>query len=408
MNRRDLTTSMLVATAAGSALPGLLRAQTPAAIPVSSGAIRYADVPGVALALSPDGTMLAGVVDRERFGIWDTETFATVAESGPLDEISILDELSVAWSPDSTAVAWSLDAARLLRDSDIYVFDVDTGTITNLTDDEPMDRDAVRLPLGGGDGEPLDVDLYPSWSADSESLYFARTVWKDAPELATSLWRISRDGTGATEIAELAPDQPFLVSSIRAGSEDGSVLYATWPPRNDGPDHGVFLATPDGEIEPISTGLLAATTPAMVLTSIAPEARKASLVSFVNIAQLDNPTGPIWIEMDLDTGIPTAFEEVLSLPTGGSQDPVLLGAPAFLTDPDGSLTGYLYATANFTSGVSTLWRHDAATGESWSIGAVLDDTDPRSTRQIDRVEVGANGTAAILYRGNAWLASIGD
>lgn len=35
-----------------------------------------------------------------------------------------------------------------------------------------------------------------------------------------------------------------------------------------------------------------------------------------------------------------------------------------------------------------------------------DDAELRPTRAIDRVEVGTNGTACILYRGNAWLASI--
>src|SRR5690606_18917154 len=234
VNRRTLTRSFLVATATGVALPGALRAQTPSASPVSSGDIRLAEIEGIALGLSPDGTMIAGVGKEDRFLVWDAETYETVARSEPMPEISIIDHTSVAWSPDSTALAWSLDAARLMLDSDIYVFDIDSGQITNLTDDEPTDQDAVSLMDDKVSGLALDVDLYPSWSADGESLYFARSTWEDVPEIATSLWRIPRDGGDATEIAVLSPDAPLLVSSIYAGMEDGSVLYATWPVDSDG------------------------------------------------------------------------------------------------------------------------------------------------------------------------------
>src|SRR5690606_36459546 len=103
-------------------------------------------------------------------------TYDTIARSEPMPEVSIIDHTSVTWSPDSTALAWSLDAARLMRDSDIYVFDVHSGQITNLTDAEPTDKDAVSLMDDDVSGLALDVDLYPSWSADGERIYFARTI----------------------------------------------------------------------------------------------------------------------------------------------------------------------------------------------------------------------------------------
>lgn len=406
MNRRTLTRSFLVATATGVALPGALRAQTPSASPVSSGDIRLAEIEGIALGLSPDGTMIAGVGKEDRFLVWDAETYETVARSEPMPEISIIDHTSVAWSPDSTALAWSLDAARLMLDSDIYVFDIDSGQITNLTDDEPTDQDAVSLMDDKVSGLALDVDLYPSWSADGESLYFARSTWEDVPEIATSLWRIPRDGGDATEIAVLAPDAPLLVSSIYAGMEDGSVLYATWPVDSDGPHHGIFLVTPDGEVEGISTGMLARTTLNMVLISVAPSARKASVVSTANYARL---MGSSWIEIDLDTGVPTPFEEVLGLPIpqedAGDEGLALAGAPAFLTDEAGALTGYLYFTADRGFDNFTLWRQDTEGGEGQALGS-FDNAERRGSRHIPRIEIADNGMAGIFFGGNVWLTTI--
>jgi dipeptidyl aminopeptidase/acylaminoacyl peptidase len=389
---------MLAATATGIALPGTLRAQAPVASPATSSSIRLVDVPGIPLALSPDGTMIAGLVDRDRFCIWDSETFEAIAESEPMEEIGIIDELSVSWSPDNSAVAWSLDAARLLRDSDIYVFDVDNGQITNLTDDPPTDMDAPKLPLGAppADSPAMDVDVQPSWTADGESLVFARTVWGGSPEAGTSLMSIPRGGGDATELATLSPEMPFLVSSIKAGMDDGSVIYATWPPDPDSPDQG-----------------LTRTTPSMFLLSVAPNARKASLVSMINYTALDNALGPTWIEMDLDTGIPTAFEEVLSLPTdpqeAARQDLILLGAPAFLTDDTGALTGYLYATTDQDFETHTLWRHDAASGLAESRGTFRrGEEQARLSRQYSRIEVGENGTVVIFHPGNVWVTSTGE
>jgi WD40 repeat protein len=413
MKRRAFAQTLVALTASSLAMPGAIRAQTPVASPVSTAGIRYAAVPGTALALSPDGTMLAGIVDRNRIVVWSTDTLDTVAESAPLDEISLIDETSLTWSPDSSALAWSLLAAVQLRDSDIYVFDVDTGEIMNLTDDDPMDRDAPRLPIMDvpDDFQPLNVDILPSWTADGENLVFARSIWGSENDAGTSLMRIPREGGEPTEIAVMSEELAFLPNSIHAGMEDGSVLYSTWPPRPDSPEHGVFLVTPDSEIETIATGPFVRETPYPVLLDIAPADRKAVIVSAINVATLDRAAGPTWAEMDLDTGIPTAFEEVLSLPTEYSEaireDLILHGSPAFLTAPDGTLEGYLYATTDANYDTVTLWRYRTSGGEAELLGTfMVDEADARPSRTYNRVEIGANGTAAVFHGGNAWLASV--
>lgn len=402
MNRRaftqSLATSAIIATEASVA--------SVRGVQALGADIRPADVPGTPLAISPDGTLIAGYDDQNRFCVWDAEIFDTVIRSGPTQDMDLIDEGSVTWSPDNSAVAWSLDAARLMRDSDIYVFDIDTGLIENLTGGEPRDQEAETLPMEQGSGPVLNVDVFPSWSPDSERLYFARTIWGGSPAAGTSLWSIFRDGSEPTEIVTLSLETSLLVSSTMFVDEAGSVLYSTWPPDPDGLDHGVFIVTPDGEVEGISTGPQARETPGMVLMSFAPVARRASLMSTRNAAIYRYP---IWLEMDLDTGVITGFEKLLSLPTtredANHWGLNLFAAPDFLTDENGELVGYLYVTANPGFDVFTLWQHDIGAREPVPLGTFANTNGP-SVRQFSRVQVIDDGTAAIFHGGNLWLAQI--
>lgn len=407
MNRRALTKTILTTLASGAIAARSATAQTPVASPVT-GAITKADVPGASLTLSPDGTRIASVVEREMIAVWDATTFELITQSDPLQEIAILDDVSLTWSPQSDALAWSLNAARLLRDSDIYIFDVTSATITNLT---PEDGEAEDAPsLLDSTGIEFGVDMFPSWSATGDEILFARSPFgNDAPR-ETHIMRISRDGGEATEIARLSRENVFLVSGPMTVFEDGSVLYGTWPPGPDDPDDGVFLVTPDMEVEGISTGILAQATPAMRIYDVARDANKASAVSIWNYSLFDDDS-PIWIELDLRTGIPTAFEEILSLPRGNNareQDLVLFAAPAFLTGNDGEVSGYLYATADADFDNFTFWQHDVASGDAAQLGSV-ENPGPAAPglTQIPHMVVTDDGTAALFFAGNLWMIDLG-
>lgn len=108
LNRRTILKSLVAASASGALVSHRAAAQTPAASPAGSAALTLVDVPGVVLALSPDGTMAAGRVDREILAVWDVATFETIAHSEPLPDLGLLDQTSLTWSPDGTALAWSL------------------------------------------------------------------------------------------------------------------------------------------------------------------------------------------------------------------------------------------------------------------------------------------------------------
>lgn len=118
--------------------------------------------------ISPDGATLMGVVDREIIAFLDAETLEEISRTEPVTEIKILDELSIAWSPDSSKIAFSLDAWKLGRDSDIFIVEAATGTITNVTA-EGDEQEAP--PLFGDDAGDQLIDMYPLWMTNDTILF---------------------------------------------------------------------------------------------------------------------------------------------------------------------------------------------------------------------------------------------
>jgi hypothetical protein len=143
---------------------------------------------------------------------------------------------------------------------------------------------------------------------------------------------------------------------------------------------------------------------------VARNANKASAVSIRNYSLFDDES-PIWIELDLRTGIPTAFEEILSLPRGNDareQDLVLFAAPAFLTGDNGEVKGYLYATADADFDNFTFWQHDVASGDAAQLGSV-ENPGPAAPglTQIPHMIVTDGGMAALFFVGNLWMIDVG-
>lgn len=78
------------------------------------------------------------------------------------------DLTNAAWSPDGTKLAFTDDFWRRVLEPDVWVFDVTSGELRNLTDDG-VDEYELR-----GANEGAVIDLLPSWSPDGESVLFAR------------------------------------------------------------------------------------------------------------------------------------------------------------------------------------------------------------------------------------------
>ncbi|HEY7595045.1 MAG TPA: hypothetical protein VH969_17970 [Actinophytocola sp.] len=105
------------------------------------------------------------------------------------------DTLRAQWSPDGTRIAFTEDFWRLLLDPDVWVFDVRTGELRNLTDDGE-----VKVALSEGD-RAATIDVLPSWSPDGKFVRFARgsTAERDA----TALMSISVDDGELSAVREV-------------------------------------------------------------------------------------------------------------------------------------------------------------------------------------------------------------
>ena len=80
------------------------------------------------LSISPDATTIVGIKDRERLcfyrsesPFYETAVIDVLSTSDPLPELQAIDPSSIRWSPDSSRIAFSINAFLYMRDSDIYV-----------------------------------------------------------------------------------------------------------------------------------------------------------------------------------------------------------------------------------------------------------------------------------------------
>lgn len=182
------------------------------------------DVAGQIDSISPDGRWLAGMDGRTPC-IWLLDTLEPVCADAELPVIVGLSYPVMTWAPDSSAVAFTEDFLRRLEEPDVYVLTTD-GELTNLTDDG----------VEGGilttdDATPL-IDLAPSWSRDSSTVYFARSVrdGSDDGNEYTQLMAIPR--TGGEPIAIAAPlAGAMLVWQPLHEATDGSLLVAAHHPQ---------------------------------------------------------------------------------------------------------------------------------------------------------------------------------
>ena len=228
----------------GHSLPPMA---TPAAATVGDG-WRIADVQALdnrttPVALSPDGQWIAGIDEEDRFCVWDAATLEPTCDAG---DLTIHPE-SIAWAPDSTAVAWSLDAFRLIVESDIYVFEVATGKSVNLTNDEVPGEEHAQQYITSST-----IDVMPTWSRDSRSITFARAAGSpDQP--GTTLMTIPRSGGEPEPRHTVAQEAPLSIATLMFHLSDGSLLYAVTS-TSDHPEQGLWLLEVNGAARQILPG----------------------------------------------------------------------------------------------------------------------------------------------------------
>jgi WD40-like Beta Propeller Repeat len=117
--------------------------------------------------LSPDGTHLARVSSTQLCVSLVNRTDSTCVLFSK-NQINA-DNGSFQWSPDGSKIIFSEDFLKLLVDSDVWLFDLATKQLRNLTP-EPKGREPNCSLLG--DKNPCHVDLLPQFSSDGQHIFF--------------------------------------------------------------------------------------------------------------------------------------------------------------------------------------------------------------------------------------------
>jgi hypothetical protein len=177
--------------------------------------------------ISPDGTRIAWY---ERAGVVCEITLATNAVACvPLPNDFRGTPEYVLWSPDSRYVAFTQEWARTLREPDLWVYDVTTQTVNNLTDDDISRLNFGSEPREGESAGPLWVEMAYTWGPDG-NLYFVRVDAPDATDLdvsSTGLYRLAPTGGEPTLIRDLGGIvSQFSIYQIGAMDLQGAVVIS--------------------------------------------------------------------------------------------------------------------------------------------------------------------------------------
>jgi Tol biopolymer transport system component len=218
---------------------------------------------GMVRSVSPDGTHAIVVNGDDQLcliPLHDTGAERCVTEMTDPN----VEWIQFAWSPDSRKVAFT-ESIAFRMDSDIWVLDVASGEIRNLTDDgfegELSPREDVP-----GQPDHLPRDIAPIFSPDGSEIYFTRTNWPsravegDVRAVAASpsdLYRISIDGGEPILVTRLTDHSALATNGLIWGS-DGTLVVALYLLSAEGdPTYATSLWSVDvmsGEVEELWVG----------------------------------------------------------------------------------------------------------------------------------------------------------
>lgn len=271
-------------------------------------------------ALSPDGVWMAGVQEGE---------LCVFAIEAPDEERCFsprecqVSAQSIQWSPDSQKIAFT-EIHQLYYESDLWVLDVERGTLMDLTDDG-VDPCTFEGTQGSGP-----VDSQPVWSLDGETIAFFRST-----DEGLSLYRIAAGGDTPTLLLE---GSGVGASSVLWAS-DTRIVYSPLPASGD--LAGLWILDQDTATPKLLTGAHPDMGPPWLI-DVTSHADRALVLYRAKASQTfyGLPNTSYCALVDLDTG------DVEPLKPAASDEDGFFGPTVASFSPDGTKVVYSYRDAS--------------------------------------------------------------
>lgn len=289
---------------------------------------RPAEIRGVyLLSLSPNGQQLLAIRNPRTLCIYSAESL--VQQQCVELASGVFDWRSITWSPDNKRIAFTEDVFHSMFESDVWVLDVSTGRLTNLTDDGASGS-LVKL---RSEKSSATVDLIPAWTHDGKSLVFARTPL-DSDE--TALYRVSSTGGEPKRLWTVA-DQAMAVFYFIRCLDDGRIVYTLGHNKLPDSDNGIWIVGPGDDKPRQLAGALDKKMGYPILLDVAAGQDRA-LVWYYAASQhyASLPNMSMYALLDLKTG---ALEP---LKKAAGDAPEFSGPSNAVFSPDGSRLLYVY------------------------------------------------------------------
>jgi Tol biopolymer transport system component len=172
------------------------------------------------LSLSPDGKWFFGQ-RQEAICVFEADTLvekACTSWSTPLDPNSI------SWAPGSQRIVFTENINALLE-SDLWLFDIPSSTLRNLTDDGLAGDLSTSVQRAQADTADINLDTMPVWSPDGKSIAFIRSSYGNTKQ--TFLCLISASGGEVTKLIIVDAQHSLAVWSGMRWTPDGKKILFT-------------------------------------------------------------------------------------------------------------------------------------------------------------------------------------
>lgn len=296
------------------------------------------DVEGAPGAVSPDGAWIAGRGEDDSLCLWETPALTEHCR----DEVDHVDESSIAWSPNGRYIAFAQAGAGF--DSDIFLFDLRTQTLINLTDDR---IDEMGNPEEGGKYGTFDQD--PVWSPAGDEILFRRSNQPLLDQDFVALMRVRLETGQVIRVHDIVADEPFTMLAPPLWLPDDTILFSVW---ENAEVNGLWRVGVNGAEPhriPLSYDERALAMP-MALAAT-PEGDRVLIHAWDRYENLDpDRLTNYWLDLDRGT----------LGPVGASTGDVPNAQTPIRLSPDGDV--YVYALGNELD--ATIVIEDATTGQT--------------------------------------------